>query len=298
MSPIVIAILILMAAALGWGQRALDRRRHESEPGELPPADAPQAGTNPAPAETMPPQPPAGFRFRDGIACLAFFLLAQFLTFLVMAFVAVARAGVRPTKAASMAEMVRLVPVTLVLAEAFAVLALVVILRRLSRRISWEVLKAELGLSWGTLRANGLAVAGGLTLGALSLAAILFEGKHTTFHPGFLAQVVAGSTAGRLAWAVVAGLMAGPPEEVLFRGALLTAFRKVARVSIAGLASGFAFWLLHVPNFAGSRVGAASVALFAVFVTILRLRTGSLGPPVAAHMANNLLLAVLAARAA
>ena len=297
MSPIVIAILILIAAALGWGQKALDRRRYGPEPSKLPSVEPLQADTNGGPTAIQPPPIPS-VRFRDGIACLAAFLLAQFLAWLVAAFIAVGRAGVRATKAASMAEMVRLVPVALLLAEALGALAIVIVLRRLSRRISWEVLKAELGLSWGTFRANGLAVAGGLMLGALSLVSLFTESKHTTFHPGFLAQALFGSAASRLAWAVVAGLMAGPAEEVLFRGALLTAFSKVARVSIAGIASGFAFWLLHLPNFEGSWAGAVSVALFAAFATVLRLRTGSIGPPIAAHVANNLLLAVLVVRAA
>jgi len=298
MSPIVIAIVLLVAAALGWGQRALDRRTHGLEPSELSAVEAHPASTDKSPAEVQLPQPPPSVRFRDGIAFLLFFVLAQSLAWLAVGFVAASRAGVHATKAASMAEVVPLVPVAVLLEEALGALALVILLRRLSHRISWEVLKAELGLSWGTVRANALAAAGGVILGAVSLIAILTEAEHTAFHQGFVAHVLAGTTAGRLAWAVAAGLMAGPVEEVLFRGALLTAFSKVARVSFAGIASGFAFWLLHLPNFAGSWVAALSVALFAAFATVLRLRTGALGPPIAAHVANNLFLAVLVARAA
>jgi len=297
MSPIVAGILILLAAAVGWGQRVLDRRPRSPSHAEDVRVELSEArATLPAASRQLPPGP-GGVRLRDGVACLLAFVAAQGVVWLIIGMVAAARAGIGSTRTARLTEVVRLVPVGLLVGEGAAALALALVLRRLGRRISWRVLKSELGLAWGPLHTNLVAGAGGMALAGVSIVSARLEAAHGGLHPHLMTFVLAHSAAARLAWTAVVVLMAGPAEEVLFRGVVLAGLRTRVRLSVAALAAGFAFWLMHYPNVVDSWTAAASIAVFATYATLLRLRTRAVGPAITAHVANNLLLSMLLLRA-
>ena len=263
--------------------------------GRLWPPPAPAPDTLLAPADGAAPGPPRTLRLRDGLTCLALFLLAQAVVWLVVIIVAYGRVGATATDAAKSAELLREAPTALPLSMALSSLVLVVVLKRLARRISWEPLRSDVGLSWGGLRSSLVGFGGGLALAIGYVVTASVVAKYAPPHPGFMSQMASGSAPGRWSWIVAAVLMAGPAEEVLFRGVLLSALTKTVRVSIAGLASAFAFWLLHLPEVAGFWPAAVFIGLFATFATVLRVHTRTLGPSIAAHVAYNLVLGVLVA---
>lgn len=94
------------------------------------------------------------------------------------------------------------------------------------------------------------------------------------------------------AWAkitivLMAGIAAPLLEEVLFRGLLLTAFRRHMRFAMAAVVVTVLFTALHM-----TQVGLYVPALMGIFVcgamlARLRERSGSLWPPVAFHMGFN-----------
>lgn len=86
--------------------------------------------------------------------------------------------------------------------------------------------------------------------------------------------------------AVIAVVVAGPiGEEAFFRGLIFGALR--SRLSFAGAAliSGLLFGSVHLPT--GDFAVAAVLSFLGVLLAFLYERTGSLGPPIALHMANN-----------
>jgi hypothetical protein len=290
----VVTGVILAALALGLLQALRDK--HTQRPAVAPatPAQPGAADAAPVPECPIPANVAVGIRFRDGVACLAYYLIAQFVAALVVAFIAVGRTGAHATKAATNAEVLRQGPTLLLLSMVAGAAALILFLRRLSRRCTREVLWSELGLGWGTRRASLLALAGGVSLAALYVALALLVAPHTPMQRGFIARIAESSLTGRLSWVVTAVFMAGPAEEVLFRGVLLGAFRTVARASVAGLASGFVFWLLHLPEIAGFWPAAVCIALLAALTTTVRLRGRAVGPAIAAHVGYNGVLAMIA----
>ncbi len=71
-------------------------------------------------------------------------------------------------------------------------------------------------------------------------------------------------------------------EEILFRGLLFAAFQKMWGITGAILASSFLFVLVHL-----QLIGFLALFLFGVILAWARLRSGSLGLPIALHSLNN-----------
>jgi len=74
-------------------------------------------------------------------------------------------------------------------------------------------------------------------------------------------------------------------EETLFRGLFFGALRTRAPFWVAAGASGVLFGAVHLPS--GDFAVAGLLAFFGVVLAWLYERTGSLGPPILLHMANN-----------
>jgi membrane protease YdiL (CAAX protease family) len=104
----------------------------------------------------------------------------------------------------------------------------------------------------------------------------------------FLAQ---SGPAGRVGVAIMALLVAPPVEEFLFRGVLLRGFTRSWGVPIAVVAVSALFLALHLlqTTYWPAVVG---ISLLSVATVTLRLKTGSLGPGLAFHMAYNLVPAL------
>jgi len=148
------------------------------------------------------------------------------------------------------------------------------------------VVAASRGSSRNLLLGAGV----GVTLGvAIVLVGHLLEAKPTGT-PNLLIQAMAKPGVGRWSFAVTAAVLAPPLEEVLFRGALLGGLREAWGVPRAAVVTGLIFWLLHAPEWIHYWPAALGIGLLTAVLTLLRLRSASLGPPIAAHCAYNLAL--------
>jgi membrane protease YdiL (CAAX protease family) len=149
-----------------------------------------------------------------------------------------------------------------------------------------------LSLHWGTRwQLLGGALAGiGLGLGFLALIKVV--AFQPTQAPSLVAQaaVTPGST--QWAWIISALLLAPPIEEVLFRGVLFGGLAKTWSLPAAAFVSGSVFWLMHAPEWLRYWPAAVAIALLTIALTVLRIRSRSVGPCIAAHFGYNLVLAL------
>ena len=91
--------------------------------------------------------------------------------------------------------------------------------------------------------------------------------------------------------ALVYGALAAPViEELVFRGLVYASLARAAGATRAAVASGVLFGLLHISEPAA--VG--PLVVMGVVLGLLRARSGSLGPPLALHLGNNVLAMGLA----
>lgn len=92
-------------------------------------------------------------------------------------------------------------------------------------------------------------------------------------------------------------------EEIFFRGLVLNELSKSMRLVFSNLIASFLFVGIHFPYWISSGTGSREIASLSVGVFIFSLFAGwlysfskSVWPPTAAHMANNLLSAMIVAR--
>lgn len=135
------------------------------------------------------------------------------------------------------------------------------------------------------LRDGGLA--GGVPM-LLALAALLAIGAYRMEPAPF-------TDAWGAMWRALGVLVpAAAAEELLARGYAFTVLAEWRGPAIATGATALAFAALHAANPGASAAALANVALAGVLLALVRWRTGSLAAAVAAHLAWNLLLVVVA----
>jgi len=152
----------------------------------------------------------------------------------------------------------------------------------------------------GPLGIGLVPVSGGVVINAAATAAgfalvVLFAAPHLAHlnsraDLGSLVQLARAGGWPRLAWAVIAVLLAPPVEEFLFRGVLFAGLARTWNEPAAGVMVTILFVASHLPYAARYWPGTAAVSLMAVFLIALRWRTGSLVPGIAAHAAYNSVL--------
>jgi membrane protease YdiL (CAAX protease family) len=99
------------------------------------------------------------------------------------------------------------------------------------------------------------------------------------------------SPLGRVLMVSAAVVLAPLAEEIVFRGILLPGLARHMKTQTALIISAALFGLFHVPSHG---IGAIMPGLLGLVFGWARLRTGSLAAPVLLHMANNLLVTLLA----
>jgi len=102
----------------------------------------------------------------------------------------------------------------------------------------------------------------------------------------------AASLALRLPLALVVVSLGPLVEELLFRGALLSALLRRMHAGWAIAASSLLFACVHLPDLGFLWYAVPNLALLAAVLAWLRLRSGSLWPAVVAHGMNNLLAVI------
>jgi membrane protease YdiL (CAAX protease family) len=92
----------------------------------------------------------------------------------------------------------------------------------------------------------------------------------------------------QILWASFAIFFAPVLEELLFRGVLFSGLRNSWGTPLAAVISSVVFVLLHYSEVAGYIPALAAISTLAVLTLRIRLRTGSIGPAIAAHFGYNL----------
>ena len=146
-----------------------------------------------------------------------------------------------------------------------------------------------LGWEWGhgfTLwRSVGLAVA----LLALGLGIVWLTGPTDNA----LERLIQSSRAAALATAFAASITAPLVEEIVFRGVLYSALRRLVGAGGAVATVLLLFALIHVPQYWPSYGVIITILLLSVVLTLIRARTGQLLPCFVVHFVFNSIQAVL-----
>jgi hypothetical protein len=108
-----------------------------------------------------------------------------------------------------------------------------------------------------------------------------------------LERLIQSSRGAALATAFAASITAPLVEEIVFRGVLYSALRRLAGVGGAAAAVIFIFALIHVPQYWPSYGVIATILLLSVVLTLIRARTRQLLPCFIVHFVFNTIQAVL-----
>jgi uncharacterized protein len=244
--------------------------------------------------EVDPPRTPRNgvLRRRDVVTALLMFLGAEVVVWTVVGVIAALRAGTGADNAALLKALTGLVPVALPGSLVAGGLALLLVLRQWRQKLGTKALVQLLGLSWGKRQQINQGVLAGAAL-ALLILPIMGVVADPAEPPDLMTQLTGSSNAALRAWMLSAVLLAPPIEELMFRGVLLGGLAETWNMQAAAVISGATFWLMHGPEFV-HWPAAVAIALLTVVATWLRVRSGSLGPSIAAHFGYNLVLTTMA----
>ena len=168
----------------------------------------------------------------------------------------------------------------------------------LARAWAWsDVRDSETGIGFRRARRRDLLLSaiGGFGLATSYLVICQFLFPLPTETPlGPLAQLAQSDGFSYIAWVILAVVLAPPLEEFLFRGLLLKGFSRSFGVAWGAALVTIIFVLMHI--FETFRYWPATVAILMLALATLavRLRTGSLGPPLVLHAAYNIAIVVYA----
>jgi CAAX protease family protein len=284
----ILVVLALVGAAVGVYEALahglaimLGRSRRDTP---VTPGEAVEARTVTAPSAS-------GLRRRDVVSVLLAYIGAQALVWTIVGVIAAVRAGRAGDHGDLLKALTGLVPVALPGSLLAGGVALLLVLRRWRRRLGASALASLLGLSWGRPRqvVNGVLAGAALAMFILPLMALMADRPEP---PDLMTQLAGSSNQALRAWMICAVLLAPPIEELMFRGALLGGLADTWNIRAAALISGATFWLMHGPEFI-HWPAAVAIGLLTILATWLRVRSGSLGPSIAAHFGYNLVLATV-----
>lgn len=149
----------------------------------------------------------------------------------------------------------------------------------LGRRPFWRTLGWGWSRSIGPWTSIGVAV---LVLMAGGLLTELVGGEETAVD-----QIVASSTAARLAIAVLATVTAPLVEEMIYRGLLYSALQRVTGVLWAVVVVSSLFTFVHVFQYSNNLGVIAAISIFSLSLTFMRAYTGRLLPCYVMHLVFN-----------
>lgn len=126
---------------------------------------------------------------------------------------------------------------------------------------------------------------------ALSITMIFPPGPETQFGP--ITEMVFTEGVTRIIWLVLALMVAPPVEEYLFRGILFAGFTRSFGLYPSVVLTTFIFSVIHLSEYIFYPPAMIGIVALGFLTVILRIKTRSLGPPVAAHFGYNLLIAIM-----
>ena len=248
------------------------------------------------PADAVPAQPapfPRPLGARRAFFILVMYVITQIAAVLVVMFV------MAITFSSGPGDVNELMSGTVVIPAVIAALVMGgIVIVRLTRRsfpeAAGRVWLEAIGWTPSSRRdmAVGSALGFALALIYLFVVGSLFPPSENQ-PPGPLVTAAMGSEWARLGWAAAALFLAPPVEEFLFRGVLLTGFTRSWGPKVAVVLTIATFTALHYTETSQYLPGLGGIGLLATFTTIARLKTGSLKPAVAIHVAYNLCMVLL-----
>ncbi|HEX8354337.1 MAG TPA: CPBP family intramembrane glutamic endopeptidase [Pyrinomonadaceae bacterium] len=252
----------------------------------MPPAPQQQATPEPR-AAPDPDNPPWGLLAALGLLVMSFVLmLVTSLAFLIPY---VIYRGVRLDTLAEFAvkdpgsifvQILSIIPahlLTLVLAW--------LLVTRAGKYPFFQTLGWEWGHGFTLWRSAGLAV----LLLLVGLGIVWLTGPTDNA----LERLIQSSRGAALATAFAASITAPLVEEIVFRGVLYSALRRLVGVGGAVAAVLLVFALIHVPQYWPSYGVIFTILLLSVILTLIRARTGQLLPCFVVHFVFNTIQAVL-----
>jgi membrane protease YdiL (CAAX protease family) len=159
-----------------------------------------------------------------------------------------------------------------------------VIVTRAGKRPFFRTLGWEWRGGFTVWRSAGLAVL--LLLVGIAVAKLAGPADNA------LEQLIRSSRAATLAVAFVASITAPLVEEIVFRGVLYSALRRLAGVAGAVACVVIIFAAIHVPQYWPSFGVIATILILSIALTLIRARTGQLLPCFIVHLVFNSIQAV------
>ncbi|HYK05644.1 MAG TPA: CPBP family glutamic-type intramembrane protease [Thermoanaerobaculia bacterium] len=270
-----------------------------SEVTEPPPTDIPELPpvTEPEP-EPEPPQPKRpSFRAGKAFATFALTIAGQFFTgiaVIVIAMLVAAATGAPFADSKFIEGLMKRWEVPLIVATVLVTALMTWVATRIW---AWDLFRdrteAGLGLrrtsSRWTLVGAGTGVAVAFCYFAIATWFVPFDPK-TPLGP--MAQFVASGVLARIVFTVIALTYAPLVEEFLFRGLLFKGFSASWGVVGGGAMVTILFVLLHLFETINYWPATLAIVTLAIAALIVRIRSGSLVPPVALHFAYNAVVVV------
>jgi membrane protease YdiL (CAAX protease family) len=246
-------------------------------------APPPEAPKEEPPPEVAPPVPgppgPRRFGPLQGILVFLAFLGGQFFIGIAFGLVAALLSATEPER--SMNDLLRdAMPALLLLGLSASGMAALLTTRLLVGR----PLKGPAGEPFGLKPASLKQVLAGLAVGVLLVLLVRLMPPRSVSP---LAEVASTPT-GYWSLVVVALLLAPVIEEFTFRGALYAGLRARMPAAPATVVVTLLFTVMHATELVHYWPGFLLIALMSLVTLLLRARTGSLLPAVAAHFAYNL----------
>lgn len=149
----------------------------------------------------------------------------------------------------------------------------------MGKRPFWRTLGWGWSRNIGPWKSIGVAV---LVLMVGGLLTQLVGGEETAVD-----QIVNSSMAARVAIAVLATVTAPLVEEMIYRGLLYSAFRRVAGMVWAVVVVSFLFTFVHFFQYSNNLGVIAAISIFSLSLTLMRAYTGRLLPCYVMHLVFN-----------
>jgi CAAX protease family protein len=263
------------------------------------PDDATPPAADSLPAAPAPPVVVSGLNARRAVALLLAYFLAQF----AIGIVVVAAFSFHFLFSGARIELAQLVkrmqnPAVLLTAATLGILGAALLVASMTRRFFRGTPKSEafrvLGLSrasppyFVTAAIVGISMAFGFALVATKLVP---PGHGQSVGP--LARAAANGGFPRVLLAILGVLIAPPVEEFLFRGVLYAGFMKTWGRTRSILLVTVTFVLLHLFETRSYWPALVAIAIMALALAAVRIRSGSIGPGIILHAYYNLGLVLI-----
>jgi membrane protease YdiL (CAAX protease family) len=224
------------------------------------------------------------------VAAFAGYLAGQALVWLAAIMVVAVRLGAPADEEAIIGAIKPILPAVLPASVVAGGLGTLWTLRGWRPRLHPGDLVETLALRLGPHHQLLQGILAGATLGVVSLVLMPYV-PYSPSSPDLMDELLGSPGPARWSWILSAVILAPPVEELVFRGVLLGGLAQIWSLRAAALVSGVTFWAMHAPEWLRYWPAAVAIGLMTLVVTVLRIRTRALGPPIAAHSAYNLLMA-------